>query len=83
MNNKEKVIGAISHHLGTIGISFPEITFRTPRGTAKQLIYQARLTEEKQLRAETIHSVKGGTFDAVLLLSSPDGRGKRGFGRIG
>lgn len=28
---------------------------------------------------ETIHSVKGGTFDAVLLLSSPDGRGKTGF----
>ena len=78
-NNKEKVIGAISHHLGTIGISLPEITFRTPRGTAKQPIYQARLTEEKQLRVETIHSVKGGTFDAVLLLSSPDGRGKTGF----
>ena len=33
----------------------------------------------KQLRVETIHSVKGGTFDAVLLLSSPDGRGKTGF----
>lgn len=78
-NNKERVIGAISHHLGTIGISLPEITFRTPRGTAKQPIYQARLTEEKQLRVETIHSVKGGTFDAVLLLSSPDGRGKTGF----
>lgn len=78
-NNKEKVIGAISHRLGTIGISLPEITFRTPRGTAKQPIYQARLTEEKQLRVETIHSVKGGTFDAVLLLSSPDGRGKTGF----
>lgn len=78
-NNKGKVIGTISHHLGTIGISLPEITFRTPRGTAKQPIYQARLTEEKQLRVETIHSVKGGTFDAVLLLSSPDGRGKTGF----
>ena len=37
------------------------------------------MTEEKQLRVETIHSVKGGTFDAVLLLSSPDGRGKTGF----
>ena len=78
-NNKEKVIGAISHHLGTIGISLPEITVRTPRGTAKQPINQARLTEEKQLRVETIHSVKGGTFDAVLLLSSPNGCGKTGF----
>lgn len=78
-NNKGKVIGTISNHLGTIGISLPEITFRTPSGTAKQPIYRARLTEEKQLRVETIHSVKGGTFDAVLLLSSPDGRGKTGF----
>ena len=78
-NNKEKVIDAISHHIGTIGISLPEITFGAPKGTAKQSICQARLTEEKQLRVETIHSVKGGTFDAVLLLSSPDGRGKTGF----
>lgn len=78
-NNKEKVISVISHHLGTIEKSLPEITFRTPRGTAKQPIYQARLTEEKQLRVETIHSVKGGTFDAVLLLSTPDGRGKTGY----
>lgn len=37
------------------------------------------MTEEEQLRVETIHSVKGGTFDAVLLLSSLDARGKTGF----
>lgn len=78
-NNKGKVIGTISRHLGTIGKSLPKITFRAPKGTAKQPICQASLTEEKQLRVETIHSVKGGTFDAVLLLSSPDGRGKTGF----
>lgn len=63
----------------TIGQSLPEITIRTPNVTAKQQICRIILTEEEQMRVETIHSVKGGTFDAVLLLSSPDGRGKTGF----
>lgn len=63
----------------TIGQSLPEITIRTLNGTAKQQICRIILTEEEQMRVETIHSVKGGTFDAVLLLSSPDGRGKTGF----
>ena len=77
--NKERVIGVIAHHLNTIGQNLPEITIRTPNGTAKQQICRMILTEEEQMRVETIHSVKGGTFDAVLLLSSPDGRGKTGF----
>ena len=77
--NKERVIGVIAHHLNTIGQNLPEITIRTPKGTAKLPIYPVKLTEDEQLRVETIHSVKGGTFDAVLLLSSPDGRGKTGF----
>ena len=77
--NKERVIGVIAHHLNTIGQSLPEITIRTPNGTAKQQICRIILTEEEQMSVETIHSVKGGTFDAVLLLSSPDGRGKTGF----
>ena len=77
--NKERVISIIAHHLNTIGQNLPEITIRTPKGTAKLPIYPVKLTEDEQLRVETIHSVKGGTFDAVLLLSSPDGRGKTGF----
>ena len=77
--NKERVIGVIAHHLNTIGQNLPEITIRTPKGTAKLPIYPVKLAEDEQLRVETIHSVKGGTFDAVLLLSSPDGRGKTGF----
>ena len=77
--NKEKVIRIIAHHLNTIEQNLPEITIRTPKGTAKLPIYPVKLTEDEQLRVETIHSVKGGTFDAVLLLSSPDGRGKTGF----
>lgn len=77
--NKERVISVIAHHLNTIGQNLPEITIRTPKGTTKLPIYPVKLTEDEQLRVETIHSVKGGTFDAVLLLSSPDGRGKTGF----
>lgn len=77
--NKERVISVIAHHLNTIGQNLPEITIRTPKGTAKLPIYPVKLTEDEQLRVETIHSVKGGTFDAVLLLSSPNGRGKTGF----
>ncbi len=79
LKNKEEVISVIARHLGTIGQNLPEITIRTPKGTAKQPIVRVVLPEEEQLRVETIHSVKGGTFDAVLLLSSPDARGKTGF----
>lgn len=77
--NRERIISIIAHYLGTIGQSLPEITLRTPKGTAKHPICRVVLTEEEHLRIETIHSVKGGTFDAVLLLSSPDFRGKTGF----
>ena len=77
--NKKRVIGVIAHHLNTIGQSLLEITIRTPKGTAKLPICPVKLTEDEQLRVETIHSVKGGTFDAVLLLSSPNSRGKTGF----
>ena len=77
--SKGNFVAVINRHLGSIGKTLPEMTIRTPKGTAKQPICQAKLAEEDQLRVETIHSVKGGTFDAVLLLSSPDARGKTGF----
>ena len=77
--NKARVISVIAHHLNTIGQSLPEITLRTPKGTSKQSIGQVKLADEEPLRVETIHSVKGGTFDAVLLLSSPNAHGKTGF----
>lgn len=79
LKNKGTVISVIAHHLGNIGQILPKITIRTPKGTAKQEINQIKLEEKEQLRVETIHSVKGSTFDAVLLLSSPDARGKTGF----
>ena len=79
LGNKKKVVSVIAHHISKIGEKLPKITIRTPNGTAKHKINQIKLTGKAQLRIETIHSVKGGTFDAVLLLSSPDGRGRTGF----
>lgn len=77
--NKRKVVGVIDRHLSAIGKTLPEITIRTPNGTAKHQICRVKLDTEEQLRVETIHSVKGATFDAVLLLSSPNANGKTGF----
>ena len=78
--NKERVVSIIAHYLSNIGQTLPKMVIRTPNGTAKQKINQVKWTQKEQLRVETIHSVKGDTFDAVLLLSSPDARGKTGFG---
>ena len=77
--NKEKVVSVIARYLSNIGQTLPEITVRTPKGTAIQKINQINLAQNEQLHVETIHSAKGGTFDAVLLLSSSDARGKTGF----
>lgn len=77
--NKGKVIGVINRHLSIMGKNLPQLTIRAPKGTAKRPIHQVKLTEENQLRVETIHSVKGDTFDAVLLLSSSGVQGKTGF----
>lgn len=77
--SKGNVVTVINRHLSSIGKTLPEMTIRTPKGTSKQPIGQVKLADEEPLCVETIHSVKGGTFDAVLLLSSPDARGKTGF----
>lgn len=79
LKNKNNVISVIAHHLGNIGKTLPNITIRTPNRTANQKINQIKLIKKEQLRVDTIHSVKGSTFDAVLLVSSPDNRGKTGF----
>ena len=55
-NNKEKVIGAISHHLGTIGISLPEITFRTPKVDFDVHLYKLREMEDNPLIARMIRA---------------------------
>ena len=77
--NKDKIINIINHYLCDIGKKLPDITIKSPKGTAKQKIAIVSAKEESQLRIETIHAVKGVTYDAVLLLSTPNGHGKTGY----
>lgn len=77
--NKDKIIKIINRHLRAVGKTLPDITIKSPKGTAKQKIDIVSVKEESQLRIETIHAVKGVTYDAVLLLSTPNGHGKTGY----
>ena len=52
---------------------------RTPHGTSEESIVILEKVEDTQLRVETVHSVKGCTFEAVLFLSTHDARGKGGY----
>jgi DNA helicase-2/ATP-dependent DNA helicase PcrA len=55
------------------------INFRTPSGTSSMPIQIISGDECTKLKVDTIHSVKGCSYDAVLLISSSDGRGKTGY----
>lgn len=77
--NKDKIINIINRHLRTVRKTLPDVTIKSPKGTAKQKIDIVSAKKESQLRIETIHAVKGITFDAVLLLSAPNGHGKTGY----
>lgn len=77
--NRDKIIDTINRHLWTVGKTLPDITITSPKGTAKKEIDIVSAKEESQLRIETIHAVKGVTYDAVLLLSTPNGHGKTGY----
>lgn len=52
---------------------------RAVRGTGSETIGLMNQIEPIELRVETIHAVKGRTFDAVLLMSSADARGQTGY----
>ena len=77
--NKKILIEIINFHLHSIGKELTTISIRTPPGSASQIIDRIDVKKEVPLRIDTIHSVKGSTFDAVLLLSTPDGKGKTGY----
>lgn len=49
---------------------------KAAKGTAAQCIKMIAPNDTDALKVETIHAVKGGTFDAILLMSSQDARGK-------
>ena len=77
--NKKILIEIINFHLHSIGKELTTISIRTPPRSASQIIDRIDVKKEVPLRIDTIHSVKGSTFDAVLLLSTPDGKGKTGY----
>ena len=80
--NKKHVVEIInSHTISALGKSLnPTASFiRTPNGTASSKVDIITLERKEKIRVETIHFVKGASFDAVLLLSALDARGKTGY----
>lgn len=65
--------------LGTHKSIFNGAALRTPSGTSSISMQVISGNESAKLRIDTIHSVKGRSYDAVLLVSSSDGRGKTGY----
>ncbi|MEA4896909.1 MAG: UvrD-helicase domain-containing protein [Christensenellaceae bacterium] len=77
------VLGCVDKHIqGLLGFSILDKhnpSFRTPSGTASQLISPLPDKNKDFVKVETIHAVKGCSYDAVLLLSSSDARGRTGY----
>lgn len=80
--NKKRIVEIINRYTtSTIGKSLDSAAsfIRAPRGTASLKVEKLIFDENDVIQVETVHSVKGAAFDAVLLLSSPDARGKTGY----
>ena len=58
---------------------FTSISYRTPNGTKSTAIELLSVTNDTGLHVDTIHSVKGCSYDATLLVSSPNKSGKTGY----
>lgn len=58
---------------------FTSASYRTPNKTAAVGIQVLSEIENNALRVGTIHSVKGCSYDAVLVVSSPNRSGKTGY----
>jgi DNA helicase II / ATP-dependent DNA helicase PcrA len=54
------------------------LKIRTPKKRGDEPANLGYCFADDQIRITTIHDVKGETLEAVLLISSPDGRGKKG-----
>ena len=76
--NKQCLVGIINKHLEKLGITInPNI--KTPPGTKDKAIEQISGGDVVDIKLDTIHSAKGCTYDAVLVLSTKDARGKTGY----
>lgn len=77
-NNKQKIIEIINEHLCSLNLKVnPSI--KSPQGTANQQVQKLYSTNNKSIKIETVHSAKGRTYDAVLLLSTKNATGKTGY----
>lgn len=81
-SNKRQIVSIFNKHLFPVIGQTLDTTggfIKAPKGTAGQRIKKITIDDTDNLKVETIHAVKGGTFDAVLLMSSQDARGKTGY----
>ena len=56
-----------------------EKLFRTPNGTAKDSIILIDNGNKSKIKIDTIHATKGGSYDAVMVISTRDARGQGGY----
>ena len=80
--NKKRIVAILNKHLeANLGTQLDgSASFvRAVRGTGSEVIGLMNQIDPTELKVETIHAVKGRTFDAVLLMSSADARGKTGY----
>lgn len=80
--NKKQIVAILNKHLeATLGTQLDgSASFvRAVRGTGSEVIGLMNQIDPTELKVETIHAVKGRTFDAVLLMSSANARGKTGY----
>ena len=70
--------------LQSIDFSFEKTdgrSFKAPNGLGRKKVIDTLISSNEnstKIKITTIHKVKGKTFDAVLLVSSPDARGAKG-----
>jgi len=70
--------------LQSVDSSFEKIdgrSFKVPNGLGRKKVIDTLILSNEnstKIQITTIHKVKGKTFDAVLLVSSPDARGAKG-----
>jgi len=80
---KNDVITIADYHiqktLGPDNSIASSATLSTPKKTSSIPIQIISGGMSAKLRIDTIHSAKGCSYDAVLLVSSSDGRGKTGY----
>ncbi len=80
--NKKQIVAILNKHLAAITSEAldPSASFmRAVRSTGAMVIGSTDPNDSPALKIETVHAVKGRTFDAVLLISSADSRGKTGY----